>query len=89
MVAIVLLVTIQGGSGSLAGLLAVCITASSHARAFLVTGVFLAVAGCGPLLTGGISSRLAAIVEGDQKFRDMLKDGMLQPMASVGLLGPL
>lgn len=100
-VAVVLLVTASGGSGTLAGILGACMTAPhllgpfvarpldlardgrkvlaaacllyataltagvlayGHAPA-VVTGVLLAAAGmCGPLLTGGISSRLPAIV---------------------------
>ena len=100
-VAVVLLVTSTGGSGTLAGVLGACITAPhllgpfvarpldlardgrkviaaacllyattltagvltfGHAPA-VVTALLLAAAGtCGPLLTGGISSRLPAIV---------------------------
>lgn len=84
MVAVVLLVTSSGGSGTLAGVLGACITAPHLLGPFVARPLDLArdrrkviaatcllyatalppaTAGtCGPLLTGGISSRLPAIV---------------------------
>jgi len=126
-VAIVLLVTTQGGSGSLAGLLAACITAPhllgpfvarridladdgrkviafacvlySFALAAAVlsyghtpaifTGLLLSISGCcGPLLTGGISSRLPAIAGSDQHSQRRAQGWDVATYGIGGTIGP-
>lgn len=126
-VAIVLLVTTQGGSGSLAGFLAACITAPhllgpfvarridladdgrkviafacvlysfalaaavlsyGHTPAIL-TGLLLSMSGCcGPLLTGGISSRLPAIAGSDQHSQRRAQGWDVATYGIGGTIGP-
>jgi len=126
-VAVVLLVTMQGGSGNVAGFLAACITAPhllgpfiarridladdgrkviawgcvlcsvSLAAAFasyghaplILTGVLLVIAGCcGPLMMGGISTRLPAIAGGDQRSQRRAQGWDVATYGIGGTVGP-
>lgn len=126
-VAIVLLVTMQGGSGSLAGVLAACITLPHLLGPFVarhidladdgrriiaaacglyaialtlavltfgavpaaITGLLLAIAGsCGPLQTGGISTRLPSIVAPDQHSQRRAQGWDVATYGIGGTLGP-
>jgi len=126
-VAVVLLVTVQGGSGNVAGFLGACLTAphllgpfiarridladdgrkviawgcvlcsvslaaafASYGRApFVLTGVLLVVAGCcGPLMTGGISTRLPTIAGGDQRSQRRAQGWDVATYGIGGTVGP-
>lgn len=126
-VAIVLLVTTQGGSSGLAGLLGACITAPHLLGPFVarridladdgrkviafacalysialaaailsygqapavLTGLLLSVSGCcGPLLTGGISSRLPAIAGRDQHSQRRAQGWDVATYGIGGTIGP-
>ncbi|MGE7386346.1 MFS transporter [Streptomyces sp. NPDC004126] len=126
-VAVVLLVTASGGSGTLAGALGACITAPHLLGPFVarpldlaqdgrkviaaacllyataltaavltyghvpaaLTGLTLAAAGtCGPLLTGGISSRLPAIVGPRQRTQRRAQGWDVATYGIGGTAGP-
>lgn len=126
-VAVVLLVTLSGGSGALAGAMAACVTAphlfgpfvarridtSDDPRHFIaaacglfalvftfailgfghlphvVVGALLMVAGaCGPLLTGGLSSRLPYLTRPDQASQRRAHGWDVATYGLGGTIGP-